>query len=293
MKASLRQHKVSDGIVVFDGHYDSPTDYSKGNVTATLVCDEKDALVFDSLWFPNDTKEMLGATKSMGLSIAGLVNTHWHWDHTAGNQLFSSDTKRIVSHSLSPELMQKFLTWEDFNKNLKEEEKIKTVYPTETIDESTRMSLSLWNREIELIHTPGHTPDSIVAHLKDERMIIAGDAVMELPFIWFGESKPLVDSLRKIQSIDSGGSIIQGHGDICPATKIDDDVKYIENVIRIVKEYLDSGKSAEESENAIKIEQCLSKERIGMMPESWAHLHPMNVVRTYRELNEGGKSKTR
>jgi glyoxylase-like metal-dependent hydrolase (beta-lactamase superfamily II) len=93
----LRQYKISDQVTVFYGHYDSPTDYLKGNVTATVVYDAKDAFVFDSLWFPADTKEMLRKIKSRGLNIIGLVNTHWHWDHTAGNQLFVPDTRRVTS----------------------------------------------------------------------------------------------------------------------------------------------------------------------------------------------------
>lgn len=59
----LRKHIVSDGIIVFDCHYDGPNDYSKGNVTATVVHDEKDAFIFDSLCFPNDAKEMLVSKK--------------------------------------------------------------------------------------------------------------------------------------------------------------------------------------------------------------------------------------
>jgi glyoxylase-like metal-dependent hydrolase (beta-lactamase superfamily II) len=289
MTSFLRQETVSEGVVVFDGHYDSPTDYSKGNVTATVVHDGKDAFVFDSLWFPNDTKEMLRGLKSMGLNIVGLVNTHWHWDHTAGNQMFF-DTKRIISHSLSIELMQKFLTWDDFNKKLKEKEKIRTVYPTETFEES-RTKLSLGNKEIEIIHTPGHTPDSIVAYLKDEHVIIAGDAVMELPFFWFGDSKPLLASLKKIQSIDGRARIIQGHGGICSPKKIDDDVSYIENLRDLVQKYFDSGKSEKEAENEIRLEDCISKERLETMPVAWIQMsrtaiHPGNVVRTYHELNQ-------
>lgn len=294
--ALLHQNKMSDRIIVFDGHYDSPTDYSKGNVTATVVHDAKDAFVFDSLWFPSDTKEMLSNLKSMGLNIVGLVNTHWHWDHTAGNQLFF-ETKRIISHSLSIDLMKKFLTWNDFNKELKEEEKIRTVYPTETISES-RMKLPLGSREIEIIHAPGHTPDSIVAYLKDERVIIAGDAVMELPFVWFGDSNTLIDSLRKIRSIDERAMIIQGHGEICSIKKIDDDIRYIESVKSIVQEYFDSGKSAKEAETGIKLEDCLTKDRFERMPAAWvqisrASLHPANVVRIYGELDtrrNSGKS---
>ena len=36
---------------------------------------------------------------------------------------------------------------------------------------------------MEVLHAPGHTPDSIIGSKKDEAMIIAGDTVMEITFI--------------------------------------------------------------------------------------------------------------
>lgn len=113
--------------------------------------------------------------------------------------------------------------------------------------------------------------------------------MIELPFVWFGESKPLVESLRKIKLIDNKAKIIQGHGEVCSAKKIDEDIGYIENVAQITQEYLDSERSEEDAESGIKLEQCLPKERLETMPEVWARLHPMNTVRIYRELNEQRK----
>jgi hypothetical protein len=40
---------------------------------------------------------------------------------------------------------------------------------------------------------------------------LAGDAVMELSCIWYGESQALVESLRRIQSADKNAKIVRGH----------------------------------------------------------------------------------
>ncbi len=40
--------------------------------------------MFDTLCYPDDSQELLLSMKSMGLNPVGLLNTHWHLDHTAG-----------------------------------------------------------------------------------------------------------------------------------------------------------------------------------------------------------------
>ncbi len=284
-KQQLRQTKVSDTIIVFDGHYSNLGDYSDGNVTSTVVHSGNEAFVFDSLMYPADTRTLIHAVKDLNLKITGLVNTHWHIDHTAGNQLFLK-TNRIISHSLCPDLMRvDNLDW--LNKELKEENKIKPTYPNETIENRSALYVGDKNK-IEFLHTPGHTPDSIIGWLKDEDVIIAGDTVMELPFVGYGNSKDLIHSLKKIQSIvGRGGKIIQGHGGICGGERLDSDMNYIETVRKRVGECIGSGKMVEQATADIKLQDCIAKERfetIASQFESILWCHPENVKRVYKEF---------
>ena len=91
---------VSDSISVFNGKYPGG-----GNVTSVVYHAGRDAFVFDSLLSPDDTYSLLQSMTRLGLKARGLINTHWHIDHTAGNQLFL-DTHRIISHSLCGHLMR-------------------------------------------------------------------------------------------------------------------------------------------------------------------------------------------
>jgi glyoxylase-like metal-dependent hydrolase (beta-lactamase superfamily II) len=132
---NLTRETVSDRVTVFTGRHPM----AGVGVTSTVVSSGSDAFVFDSLMYPDDTRNLLLSVKSMGLIPVGLINTHWHWDHTAGNQMFY-ETKRIITHSLSPVLMRK-MTWDDFNKDLEEGDKIRTVYPNETIKDKSVLTL--------------------------------------------------------------------------------------------------------------------------------------------------------
>jgi len=272
----LAQRKVSESVTVFEGRHPLGV-----GVTSTVVQSGKDAFVFDSMLYPEDTLELLRSISHMSLNIKGLINTHWHCDHTAGNQLFLQ-TKRIISHSLCNDLMRADdLTW--LNKELKEEEKVRPTYPNEMV--ADRSVLAVGNLRIEFLHTPGHTPDSISGWLKDERIIIAGDTVIELPYIWYGDSKALIESLKRVQTVvGGGGRIIQGHGGICGSEKLDSDVRYIESLRSVVTEYFNAGKTIKEATAGVKLADCVSKERLESIPKPYEGVHVENVERIYAEL---------
>ena len=202
---------VSDSISVFNGNYPGGV-----NVTSVVYHAGRDAFVFDSLLYLDDTHSLLQSMTRLGLKARGLINTHWHIDHTAGNQLFL-DTHRIISHSLCGHLMRTEGRddpgWANGRLKLDGKDRVRGTYPNEaTADRST---LQLGRVEMEVLHAPGHTPDSIIGSKKDEAMIIAGDTVIEITFIGYGNSAALVESLRKIQSIAGNkGRLIQGHGGI-------------------------------------------------------------------------------
>jgi cyclase len=249
-------------------------------VTSTVVHSGKDAFVFDSLLYPEDTRELLHSISQMNLHIKGLINTHWHCDHTAGNQLFLH-TKRIISHSLCNDLMRADdLTW--LNKELKEEEQVRPTYPNESILD--RSILAVGNLRIEVLHTPGHTPDSITGWLKDEGILMAGDTVIELPYIMYGDSKTLIESLKRVREVVGGGRIIQGHGGTCTSEKLDADLRYLESLRSIVGEYFNAGKTVDEAKATVTLADCVTKERLKSIPKFYEGIHVENVERVYAEL---------
>lgn len=241
--------------------------------------------MFDSLLYPQDTRELSHTLRRMNLKTIGLVNTHWHVDHTAGNQFFFG-TERIISHSLCPDLMRSDdLDW--LNKDLAEEERVRHVYPNESIENGAVLHAGDQNR-VEIFHTPGHTPDSIIGWLKEQDVVVAGDTVMELPFVGYGDSWELIESLIKVQQICKEGTrIIQGHGGLCNSKKLDSDMSYIEDVRKRTAEYVASGKTIEQASEGIKLEDCVTKERFQYLRERFGSIlwcHPENVKRIYDEL---------
>jgi hydroxyacylglutathione hydrolase len=77
--------------------------------------------------------------------------------------------------------------------------------------------LSLGKAELEILHTPGHSPGSICFYAEDKKILICGDLVFEqgvgrtdLPF---GNTEELINSIETISALDTE-LLLPGHGRI-------------------------------------------------------------------------------
>ncbi len=73
------------------------------------------------------------------------------------------------------------------------------------------------DRELRILHTPGHSPDSICIYSPDERFLITGDLIFDhgigrtdLPF---GREADLRDSIHRISMLNTE-LLLPGHGNI-------------------------------------------------------------------------------
>jgi len=114
-----------------------------------VVMDERsrEALVVDSGW---ETKPIEAAVKELGARVKFAVATHEHFDHvTTLRDLAASLEAKVVAHESSP------------------------------LDCDVRVGdgdeLRLGERSVRVLHTPGHTEDSIC--LYDGREVFTGDTL--------------------------------------------------------------------------------------------------------------------
>ncbi|MBN1435066.1 MBL fold metallo-hydrolase [Candidatus Fermentibacterales bacterium] len=92
---------------------------------------------------------LLRRARELGLSLDCVFNTHGHSDHTTGNaELLSSGSATLIGFGASP--------------------------PALAAHDGDLFRLG--ERELRVIHTPGHTPDSICI-LADARFLFTGDTL--------------------------------------------------------------------------------------------------------------------
>ena len=156
-----------------------------------------------------------------------VVNTHHHLDHVAGNYLFDEvaiydhptarrTAERGYSHREAVELLAEGLVWkplpEGFNPNTYHVPPFRVtrwLHDGDVID--------LGGRRLEVIHTPGHSPDSICLLDRGSRLLWTGDLFYtgaiytHLPG---GDIDQLIESYRRL--IDLGhlyDRLMPGHNE--------------------------------------------------------------------------------
>jgi hydroxyacylglutathione hydrolase len=131
--------------------------------------------------------------------IRWIVNTHSHPDHFEGSLLFSEKKTPIAMHedeiafynNIGPQFFQMF------------------GMPFPKVDFQVVLKEGIWEvagTELQVFHTPGHSPGSISIYWKEKKALLCGDLVFEQSVgrVDFpgGDAKKLVESIKKISQLD-------------------------------------------------------------------------------------------
>jgi len=153
-----------------------------------IVEDEStsEAIIIDPSW---NLDELTRIIEKNGLSIKYIVNTHYHFDHTIGNAAMAAQTKaQIIQY--------------------------KTSAIKHDIAVSDGDKIKFGNSELTVLHTPGHSKDSMC--LVGDGKIFTGDTLfvgacgrVDLPG---GDARELYHSLMDVlQKLDDSLVIYPGH----------------------------------------------------------------------------------
>lgn len=170
---------------------------------------------------------------SSGLKVVGIIATHGHADHVCGVKgLRELVGCRFMLHELDVEVLKESVEWAlewgiDISFN--------DVRPDILLkgDEVLRLG----SDEIQIIHTPGHTPGSITIYIPSSKVLFTGDTLFresvgrtDLPG---GSWDKLVNSLRMLVTrFEHDVVVYPGHG---PSSTIGYEVDnnlYVKRVLR-------------------------------------------------------------
>lgn len=87
-----------------------------------------------------------------------------------------------------------------FSKQLPDLRRTHIVLSDITFDTSTSLFSS--GREIKLTHYPGHTEGDVVVFLPDDKILITGDLLDDMPYTGKGPPTALVEALHRFDSLD-------------------------------------------------------------------------------------------
>ena len=148
--------------------------------------DTSEAIILDPSW---DLDEVMRTVQKNNLKIKYIVNTHHHFDHTIGNDTIKKETGAPILQYKTSELKH-------------------------DIEVSDGDKITFGNSTLTVIHTPGHSKDSMC--LVGDGKIFSGDTLfvgtcgrVDLPG---GDAKELYHSLVNVlRNMDDSLVMYPGH----------------------------------------------------------------------------------
>jgi glyoxylase-like metal-dependent hydrolase (beta-lactamase superfamily II) len=180
-----------------------------------LFIGEDGTFLIDDQYAPL-TEKIVAAIKSVGGEFPKfLINTHYHGDHTGGNENLGQGGTIIFSHDNVRERLSIGAFIAVFN--LKQEAISRGGLPVVTFSET--ISFHLNGDSIRAIHAPhAHTDGDSFIYFKNANVIHAGDLFFNgfYPFIDVsngGSLKGMINAVDRVLALaDDNTKIIPGHG---------------------------------------------------------------------------------
>ena len=237
-KVEVKATKVAGNVYMLQG--------AGGNIGVSVGDDG--ILIVDDQYAPLADK-IRAALKGIGdKKLRFILNTHWHGDHTGGNEVFGPEAP-IIAH----DNVRKRLSTEQkstvFNSTTPPAPK--AALPIITFNESLTVHFN--GEEIRAIHFPhGHTDGDSVIFFTSSNVVHLGDDFFasRFPFVDLdsgGSVEGLIKNIGEIiGKIPTGAKLIPGHG---PISTIDDLKTYhgmLQQTTEIVRQKIAAGKTLDQ-----------------------------------------------
>ena len=275
--------KVAEGVYAGIA---KPGGLASGN--AGFIVGDGGVLIVDTFFTPVAVEELIGEIgKLTAQPIKYAVNTHYHLDHTGGNQILAARNVPIIGHD-------NLMTWQttknrrflplpqelqkrrsDTAKQLSETPEdqkdkraqlerqlrrldvmlsIKLTNPSVTFSTGTT-HLYLGTREVVLFSLPGHTGGDVVVFVPDANVMFTGDMgwAKTLPNLVDATVNDWIPSLDKILTNHASTKFIPGHGDVATAAEIRDFRDYLDDLRSRVKKAIADGLTIEQAKEQLKL----------------------------------------
>jgi glyoxylase-like metal-dependent hydrolase (beta-lactamase superfamily II) len=260
--------------------------------TASAILTSEGIVIIDTLPFPEETREMLRFLKRRSKNdVFYVILTHHHSDHTYGTCFLPG---QVIGHEYCRRTLAQYghqILRADQAQN-PELSQVRVKLP-EIVFERGTLSLHVGKKTITLLHTPGHSRDSISVYVREDKVLFAGDLIMPVPYVVGGDRWAMRESLHQVGEL-ALDNIVQGHGNVLLRGEIPEALEtshqYLDTIEQKVQEALENGQPKSVL-RALDVEQC-HKSRIPLngMVEA---LHQNNLSHLYDELSAGKRLKTR
>ena len=299
--------KVAEGVYAAIA---KPGGLASGN--AGFVIGDDGVLIFDTFFTPEALEELIGEIQKLTkLPIKFAVNSHYHLDHTGGNQVLTARGVPIIAHDnvliwqttknkrflpAAAELEKQKADTTKVLAAIPEDQKearaqyekqlrrldammaITLTNPTKTFKSGT-MELTLGKRKVVLATFPGHTGGDVIAFVPDANVVFTGDLGWSktLPNLVDATVNDWIPTLDAMLKQHPNAKYVPGHGNVAEAADIKDFRDYLADLRSRVKQGIAKGLTVDDA----KKELTLPEKYKGFAFQRFAS---PNVEDMYKEL---------
>ena len=228
--------KVSGNVYMLQGR--------GGNIGA-IVGPEGILIVDDD--YKAVSQKLAAALKELGSEKPRFVlNTHWHGDHTEGNEFFGKDSTIIAHMNVRRRMMDPPTIF-----GQKTAPYSPVALPIVTYTES--LSIHINGDEVRLVHYPnGHTDGDTIVFFDKANVVHFGDTFFfnRFPFVDIdsgGSVQGLINNIASlIQKVPADAKLIPGHGPLATHTDLKNYHALVIESSKIITEAMKAGKSLED-----------------------------------------------
>jgi glyoxylase-like metal-dependent hydrolase (beta-lactamase superfamily II) len=228
----------------------------KAGSNAGFVIGDDGVLVIDAMFTPDAARALVGEIRRLtDKPIRYVVNTHYHADHTGGDQVLRDAGAVIIAH-------RNFRDWVRtnninlFGDRITSELKAR-IEALPLPDLVTGKDLIVWlgSRKVIVRTVLGHTGGDLTVAVPDAKVLFAGD------MLWRKVAPNLIDgsigeweaTVADFGNLADAGltHFVPGHGDVADARDVQDFRRYLLDIRRLVEEGRKAGLKDESLAQAV------------------------------------------
>lgn len=205
--------RVADGLYMLTG--------SGGNIGVSVGADG--VVVIDDQFAALVDRIRAAIAEVSDKPVRLVLNTHWHFDHTGGNELLAGGGALVIAH----ENVRKRMSAGQFNEFFQSETPPSPAGALPVVTFTSDVTLHLNGQTIEIEHVPtAHTDGDAIVWFRELNAVHMGDTYFNgyYPFIDFGSDgniRGMVAAVEHaLERMDANTQVIPGHGPLSNAAEL-------------------------------------------------------------------------
>jgi cyclase len=243
-KVQIKVTKVSGNIYMLEG--------AGGNIAASVG---EDGIVIVDDQFAPLAEKIQAALKNLGITdkpVRFVINTHYHGDHTGGNEPFANTGSTVIAQdNVRKRLETGGTAGNGGSMKMEVKPSAKAALPVITFEHDVTVHLN--GEDIRALHFPaGHTDGDAIIFFPKNNVVHMGDDFVRygFPFIDVssgGSVQGMMAAMEKVSGqLPADVKVIPGHGALSNLDDVREFVKMLKETSAVVQKAIDQHKTVEQ-----------------------------------------------